>query len=150
MYKIEQKEKDIFELTYEKLDGEEQKIEFKRTFGLVKEMQSVKKRARFQLYSDLVKEGRKPSDFKIETKKDGKTYVDESMLVELEQDYINDEQMSVMMRLTNKILGISLEELITTMKFENDEEMKKFTEELMLVIATGSKEKPKEQKKRKQ
>ena len=85
-YQFIEKDEDTTILKYQ-----DKEYEIKKDVELVSKLQSVNKDARLTMYSDLVKKGISKDDLVITTKKDGKTYVDNSYLDELEKQYLKDE-----------------------------------------------------------
>jgi hypothetical protein len=111
------------------LKYKDKEYEIKKDVELVSKLQSVNKDARLTMYSDLVKKGISKDDLVITTKKDGKTYVDNSYLDELEKQYLRDEQYNLFNDLCRNYFNMSLEELVIDIGL-NPDESQKFGNEL--------------------
>lgn len=118
-YQFIQKDEDTTILKYQ-----DKEYEIKRDVELVSKLQSVNRDARLSMYSDLVKKGISKDNLVITTKKDGKTYVDNSYLDELEKQYINDEQYNLFNDLCKNYFNMSLEELVVDIGLNPDESQK--------------------------
>ena len=94
------------------LKYQEKEFEIKRDVELVSKLQDVNNKARTKMYVELTKQGIKKDDLVITTKKDGKTYVDNSNLTALEQDYVQTETYNLMNDISKKYFNMTLEELI--------------------------------------
>jgi hypothetical protein len=123
-YQFIEKDEDTTILKYQ-----DKEYEIKKDVELVSKLQSVNKDARLSMYSDLVKKGISKDDLVITTKKDGKTYVDNSYLDELEKQYLKDEQYNLFNDLCRNYFNMSLEELVIDIGL-NPDESQKFGNEL--------------------
>lgn len=120
--KYEFKQKDIDTTILKYKDNE---YEIKRDIDLISKLQDINNKARTKMYVELTKQGIKKDDLIITTKKDGKTYVDNSNLNALEQDYINAESYNLMNDICNKYFEKTLEELVLDIGL-NPEESQEF------------------------
>ena len=118
-YQFIQKDEDTTILKYQ-----DKEFEIKRDVELVSKLQSVNKDARLSMYADLVKKGISKDKLVITTKKDGKTYVDNSYLDELEKQYINDEQMKLFNDLCMNYFNMTMEQLVIDIGLDLDESQK--------------------------
>lgn len=115
----------------------------KRDVELVSKLQSVNRDARLSMYADLVKKGISKDSLVITTKKDGKTYVDNSYLDELEKQYLKDEQYNLFNDLCKTYFNMSMEQLVLDIGLKPDESQKFGTE---LGEAISGKGTPREEK----
>lgn len=122
-YQFIEKDEDTTILKYQ-----DKEFEIKRDVELVSKLQSVNKDARLSMYADLVKKGISKDKLVITTKKDGKTYVDNSYLDELEKQYINDEQMKLFNDLCMNYFNMTMEQLVIDIGLDPDESQKFGTE----------------------
>lgn len=137
-YQFIEKDEDTTILKYQ-----DKEFEIKRDVELVSKLQSVNKDARLSMYADLVKKGISKDKLVITTKKDGKTYVDNSYLDELEKQYINDEQMKLFNDLCMNYFNMTMEQLVIDIGLDPDESQKFGTE---LGEAISGKGTPREKK----
>jgi hypothetical protein len=125
------------------LKYKDKEFTIKRDVELVSKLQSVNRDARLSMYADLVKKGISKDDLVITTKKDGKTYVDNSYLDELEKQYLKDEQYNLFNDLCKTYFNMSMEELVIDIGLKPDESQKFGTE---LGEAISGKGTPREEK----
>ena len=122
-YQFIQQDEDTTILKYK-----DKEYEIKRDIELVSKLQSVNKDARLSMYADLVKKGISKDSLVITTKKDGKTYVDNSYLDELEKQYLKDEQYNLFNDLCKHYFDMSMEQLVLDIGLKPDESQKFGTE----------------------
>lgn len=122
-YQFIKKDEDTTILKYK-----DKEYEIKRDIELVSKLQSVNRDARLSMYADLVKKGISKDSLVITTKKDGKTYVDNSYLDELEKQYLKDEQYNLFNDLCKTYFNMSMEELVIDIGLKPDESQKFGTE----------------------
>lgn len=122
-YQFIQEDEDTTILKYK-----DKEYEIKRDIELVSKLQSVNKDARLSMYADLVKKGISKDSLVITTKKDGKTYVDNSYLDELEKQYLKDEQYNLFNELCKHYFDMSMEQLVLDIGLKPDESQKFGTE----------------------
>lgn len=118
-YEFIKKDEDTTILKYKNKE-----FEIKRDVELQKEFQSINKKARMQLMSDLTEIGKTAKDFIIARKDGSKTYEDKTNLIEMEQAYIREESVSLFQNLSKKYFNMSLEELIEDMELTEEESNK--------------------------
>lgn len=111
------------------LKYKDKEINFKSDVDITVKMQSVTKRARIKMITDLSKEGVSLKDFTIEEKKDGKTYFDNTNKVELEKAYIEEETANVFNEICKDKLGYDLFGIIQEIGLD-EEEITEFSKEL--------------------
>ena len=120
------------------LKYKDKSFEFKTDVSLVSEMQGIHKRARVSMIKDLAKDGISLKDLTVETKKDGKTYVDNTNREELENAYIEDAMNEFFDNICKNKFGMSLAELLIDIGIvEDTKEVEKFAAELTAAL-TGS------------
>ena len=118
-YQFIQEDEDTTILKYK-----DKEYTIKRDIELVSKLQSVNRDARLSMYADLVKKGISKDSLVITTKKDGKTYVDNSYLDELEKQYIKDEQYNLFNDLCKHYFDMSMEQLVLDIGLKLDESQK--------------------------
>ena len=122
MYEIIKNGTDDYLLKYK-----DKEIPFHTDLNIIKDMQSIVKRARVKMITDLAKEGVSLKNFTIEKKENGKTYYDNSNKEELEKTYINDETSIVFNEIIKRQFGMDLLELLQDIGLENEKEIEKFS-----------------------
>lgn len=110
------------------LKYKDKEIIFKSNVDVVTRLQDTVASAKTKMIMDLAKQGISIKDLTIETKKDGKTYYDNTNKIELENTYIQQEQGKVFMEVIKEILGIDITELFTDMEL-NEKETEEFAKE---------------------
>lgn len=125
MYEIIKNGTDDYTLKYK-----DKELKFHSDLSIIKDMQSIAKRARLKMIKELSKEGISLKEFVIEKKENGKTYLDNSNKAELERTYINEETAIVFNEIIQKQFKMDLMELITDIGLETEEEVEKFSTEL--------------------
>ena len=99
---------DEFELIYNK-DGEEKKIPFKRTVGIAEMLEGITAEAKFKLVDFLTKKGKTKDDLVI--KKDlgnGKIIYDETNYLQLENQFIQEEQILTINKIIEKSFNMNI------------------------------------------
>lgn len=129
MYEIIKNGTDDYTLKYK-----DKEINFHTDISIMKEMQSISKRARVRMVTDLAKQGVSLKDFTIEKKENGKTYYDNSNKAELEKAYIDEETTIVFNEIIEKQFGMDLLSLLQDIGLENEKDITKFSEELMSAL----------------
>ena len=137
-YQFIQEDEDTTILKYK-----DKEYTIKRDVELVSKLQSVNRDARLSMYADLVKKGISKDSLVITTKKDGKTYVDNSYLDELEKQYLKDEQYNLFNDLGKHYFDMSMEQLVLDIGLKPDESQKFGTE---LGEAISGKQTPSQEK----
>lgn len=110
------------------LKYKDKEINFKSNVDVVTRLQDTVASAKTKMIMDLAKQGISIKNLTIETKKDGKTYYDNTNKIELENTYIQQEQGKVFMEIIKEILGVDITELFTDMEL-NEKETEEFAKE---------------------
>lgn len=129
MYEIIKNGTDDYSLKYK-----DKELKFHADLSIMKEMQSISKRARIKMVTDLAKQGVSLKDFTIEKKENGKTYYDNSNKTELEKAYIDDETATVFNEIIEKQFGMDLMTLLQDIGLQEEKEVEKFSTELMQAL----------------
>ena len=129
MYEIIKNGTDDYTLKYK-----DKELNFKSDISIMKDMQSISKRARVKMVTDLAKQGVSLKDFTIEKKENGKTYYDNSNKAELEKAYIDDETATVFNEIIEKQFGMDLMTLLQDIGLQEEKEVEKFSMELMQAL----------------
>lgn len=120
------------------LKYKDKSFNFKTDISLVSKMQEINKKARVKMIKELAKDGISIKDLSIETKKDGKTYIDNTNRTELENAYIEDAMVEFFDNTCKDRFGMSLAELLIDIGIVDDtKEVEKFASELTAAI-TGA------------
>lgn len=123
-------EDDIVKLSYK-----DKEFEFKVNVKLISEMQKIVMQARKKMLFDFSAEGQSIKNLTIETKKDGKTYYDNSNKVELEKIYQEEATLEFFNKKCNEIFKMDLAELINDIGLSTEEDGSKFSEELIAYMS---------------
>ena len=99
---------DTTELVYK-----DKQFDIKKDVELTKEVQSIYNKARTKMMLDLTKEGITKKDLVIERKENGKTYYDNTNVIDLEKQYIEMQSIDLFQALSKKYFNMSLEEIIS-------------------------------------
>lgn len=129
MYEIIKNGTDDYTLKYK-----DKEINFHTDISIMRDMQSISKRARVKMVTDLSKQGVSLKDFTIEKKENGKTYFDNSNKAELEKAYIDEETTIVFNEIIEKQFGMDLLTLLQDIGLESEKDITKFSEELMTAL----------------
>lgn len=113
------------------LSYKDKSFTFKTNVKLISEMQGLIMKARIKMIQDLSKEGQSVRDLIKETKKDGKTYSDNSNKVELERIYQEQVTMDFYNNKCEEIFGMDLASLMLDIGLETEEEGTKFSTDFM-------------------
>lgn len=116
--------KDDYTLKYK-----DQQINFKSTVDVATKLQESIEKGKNNLIFDLAKQGLTVKSLAIETKKDGKTYVDNSNYEMLEKNYINKSRTDVFMEIVEELFNKKFTDLIIEMEL-TEKETAKFGEDL--------------------
>ena len=114
-----------------KLKYKDKEFEIKRNVKLVSEIQALVMKARVKMIQDFAKQGISIKDLTIETKKDGKTYYDNSNKVELEKVYQEQITLEYFNNKYQELFGMDMSSLIQDIGLEKEDEVSKFSEELV-------------------
>lgn len=116
------------------LKYKDKEINFKSNVDIVTRLQNATATARNKMIRDLSKEGISIKELTIETKKDGKTYYDNTNKIELENNYIQQEQTNIFMAIINEIFGMTITELFTDIGIEEEKEAEEFSGEIGQIL----------------
>lgn len=114
-----------------KLKYKDKEFEIKRNVKLVSEIQALVMKARVKMIQDFAKQGISIKDLTIETKKDGKTYYDNSNKAELEKIYQEQVTLEYFNNKYQELFGMDMASLIQDIGLEKEDEVSKFSEELV-------------------
>jgi hypothetical protein len=92
-----------------------------RDIGLMKEMQSAVFKAKKKLVFDLAKEGLTKNDLVIIKKEGNKTLEDNTNVVALEEEYINEATMNMFDELCMRFFNMGITELVQDIGLTEDE-----------------------------
>lgn len=132
-YKFEQLSSDNYKLTYQ-----DKSFEFKSDVNSTKEMQGLIAKARNKMIIDLAKENTSIKDLTIEKKVNGKTYYDNSNVIEMEKSYQEEIMLEYFDKKCIQIFKMPIQDLMTDIGLETTEEGKQFGIELIQCL-TGKK-----------
>lgn len=132
-YKFEQLSSDNYKLTYK-----DKSFEFKSDVNSTKELQGLVVKGRNKMIVALAKEGMSIKQLTIETKVNGKTYYDNSNVVEMEKSYQEEAMLEYFDKKCIEIFKTPLESLMIDIGLETAEEGKKFGTEFIQCL-TGKK-----------
>lgn len=116
------------------LKYKDKEIRFNSKVDLVTRLQETTATARNKMIKDLTKEGISLKDLTIETKKDGKTFYDNTNRIELENSYIQQEQTKVFMNIIKEMLGMEITELFADIGLTEEHEGSEFSEQLGKIL----------------
>ena len=114
-----------------KLKYKDKEFEIKRDVKLVSEIQALVMKARVKMIQDFAKQGLSVKDLTIETKKDGKTYYDNSNKAELEKIYQEEVTLEYFNNKYQELFGMDMTGIIQDIGLEKEDEVSKFSEELV-------------------
>ena len=112
-----------------KLKYKDKEFEFKTNVKLVSEIQGILKKSRIKIIQDLAKDGISIKSLTIETKKDGKTYYDNSNKTELEKIYQEEAMLDFINAKSEEIFGMSIEKLLEDIGLSTEVEGEKFAKD---------------------
>lgn len=135
MYKFEKVDNDTTKLSYK-----DKTFEIKRNVQLLNDLQSVNFKAKRLMVMDLSKQKITTKNLIIKEEKGGKTYYDNSNLLELEKSYEEEYLMNLLDKKCKKIFNLSFAELLADVGI-TEENVEKFTEELTKAL-TGIEDTP--------
>lgn len=114
-----------------KLKYKDKEFTFKRDVKLVSEMQSIIKKSRIKIIQDLAKDGISIKSLTIETKKDGKTYYDNSNKTELEKIYQEEAMLDFLDSKCQEIFKMDIAEVLQDIGLTTEAEGEKFAKDFM-------------------
>lgn len=116
------------------LKYKDKEYEIKRDVELISKLQNVNNKARTKMLIELTKQGITKDDLVITTKKNGKTYVDNSNLNALEKYYTDAETLNLMNDISKSNFNMDLSQLVLDIGL-NPEESNEFGIKLGEAIA---------------
>lgn len=118
-----------------KLKYKDKEYEIKRNVKIVSEIQQIIKNSRVKMIMDLAKDGISVDSLTIEKKENGKTYYDNSNKLAIEKIYQEQATLEYFYNLTEKIFGMSLEDLLLDIGLVTEKEGEQFSKDLMSCIS---------------
>ena len=104
-------------------------INFNSKVDLVNRLQDTMAKARMKMIKDLSKQGMSIKDLTVETKKDGKTYYDNTNKIELENIYIQQEQTQIFMEIMEELFGMNITELFADIGLTDEKDGEEFSKQ---------------------
>ena len=135
-YEFKKINDDLVELHYK-----DKKFDIIKDVDMLFSTQNVYNAARTKMLIDLAKKGISIEDLKIKKEENGKSYVDESSLKELESLYIDAEQRNIFEMASKRYFNMSINELVYDMGL-TPSEAEKFGKELAMAMAGAVEETP--------
>lgn len=129
MYEFIKIDSDTYKLKYK-----EKEFEFKKDIKLMSEFQSLNANARNRLIIDLSKEGMTIEDLKVKKEENGKTYYDNTNVVEMEKNYIKSESLKMFDKITDRYFKMSLLELLNDIGIFDEKETEIFSTKLIKIL----------------
>ena len=111
------------------LKYKDKEINFKSTVDIATRLQDAIEQGKNKLIFDLAKQGLTVKALEVETKKDGKTYVDNSNFETLEENYINKARTDIFLDIIEELFGKKFTDLILEIGL-NEQEAEKFGSDL--------------------
>lgn len=111
------------------LKYKDQVINFKSTVDIVTKLQDAIEQGKNKLIFDLAKQGMTIKSLEVETKKDGKTIVDNSNFEALEKNYIQKAQAEVFILVVEELFNKKFTELVVEIGLD-ESEMEQFGTDL--------------------
>lgn len=121
-YEFKKNDVDEYSLIYTNKDGQEKKIDFKRTIEMASSLQGMTAKARIEMFKTLSKEGLTKDDLII--KRDlgnGKVTYDETNYRLLEQEFIEEQSMKIANDIMEKCFKMNILDLFKEMGIEINE-----------------------------
>lgn len=116
------------------LKYKDKEINFKSNVNIVNRLQETTANAKMRMIKDLSKEGISIKDLTIVTKKDGKTYYDNTNKIELENSYIQQEQTKVFMNIIEETFGMNIMDLFNDIGLNAETEGEEFSTQLGQIL----------------
>lgn len=129
MYEIIKNGTDDYVLKYK-----DKELKFHTDLSIMKDMQSISKRARVKMITDLAKQGVSLKDFTIEKKENGKTYYDSANKNELERAYIEEETTIVFNEIIERQFKMDLISLIQDIGLTEEKDIEDFSKNLVQAL----------------
>ena len=105
-------------------------INFHNTLDIATKLQQSIEKGKNKLIFDLAKEGLTVKSLEVETKKDGKTYIDNSNFEMLEKNYIEKAQAETFVEIVEELFKVKFTDLITEIGLTTESEMTQFGTDL--------------------
>lgn len=116
------------------LKYKDKEINFKSTVDIATRLQDAIEQGKNKLIFDLAKQGLTVKALEVETKKDGKTYVDNSNFETLEENYINKARTDIFLDIIEELFGKKFTDLILEIGL-NEQEVEKFGSDLGNILS---------------
>lgn len=113
------------------LKYKDKEFKFKVNVKLISEMQGIVMEARKKIIQDLAEKGQSVKNLVIETKKDGKTYYDNSNKEELERVYQEELTIEFFNNKCLEFFGMDLATLMTDIGLSTEEDGSRFSQDLI-------------------
>lgn len=113
------------------LKYKDKEFKFKVNVKLISEMQGLVMEARKKIIQDLAEKGQSVKNLVIETKKDGKTYYDNSNKEELERVYQEELTIEFFNNKCLEFFGMDLATLMADIGLSTEEDGSKFSQDLI-------------------
>lgn len=113
------------------LKYKDKEFNFKINVKLISEMQGLVMEARKRMIQDFAIKGQSIQNLTIETKKDGKTYYDNSNKIELERIYQEEVTIEFFNKKCEEYFGMDLAGLMLDIGLETEDEGTKFSNDLI-------------------
>ena len=123
-------ENDVIKLTYK-----DKEFTFKRNVKLISEMQGLIMEARKRMIEDFAEKGKSIKNLTIETKKDGKTYYDNSNKNELEKIYQEQVTLEFYNNKCIELFGMDLTNLMQDIGLSTEDEGSKFANDFLTYLS---------------
>lgn len=115
------------------LKYKDKEINFKSTVDIATRVQESMEKGRNKLIFDLAKQGLTIKSLAIETKKDGKTYIDNSNFEMLEENYLNKARADVFLEIIEELFNEKFTDLILEIGLD-EKEVEKFGSDLGSIL----------------
>lgn len=123
-------ENDVIKLTYK-----DKEFTFKRNVKLISELQGLVMEARKRMIEDYAEKGKSIKNLTIETKKDGKTYYDNSNKNELEKIYQEQVTLEFYNNKCIELFGMDLTNLMQDIGLSTEDEGSKFANDFLTYLS---------------
>lgn len=123
-------ENDVIKLTYK-----DKEFTFKRNVKLISELQGLVMEARKRMIEDYAEKGKSIKNLTIETKKDGKTYYDNSNKNELEKIYQEQITLEFYNNKCIELFGMDLTNLMQDIGLSTEDEGSKFANDFLTYLS---------------
>jgi hypothetical protein len=129
-YKFSINEDDIVSLKYK-----DKEFTFKTNVKLISEMQSITMEARKRMIQDFAKNGQSIKELVVETKKDGKTYFDNTNKLELERIYQEELTLEFFNKKCIEYFNMDIATLMQDIGLETEDEGSKFSNDFIAYMS---------------